>query len=374
MTAALMDPFTTDAPPVSVPAPVPSPPADRYVQLRTPTGLTLGTLLERLGSVNREVTTEDVPTREVEFHLDANPGYIQVGTRKVQSSRTGILAFGDLLKVPTAFLNRFTTDVGGGGAQAILEPLLQLYPHSALTMTYGDGGVLKVVEAGRHLIPAESIVAVATRVLGTEDAPISRVVDNAQDFGFDVHVPFDYGHAVGGDRRVGDLTAGGVRIGYNRKRNLAPFTQSYLFRQDCTNGMSHVDPGLKVDARGLSVDGVLAELEAQADRAFSRVEDQIRAFYDLREEKVERVERTVMAIASERKIPERTTRRLLHLASSEALPDDPTMFDLVNLITNTANDAGIKNDGGRLILENAGGAVISAHEARCGHCRQRVAE
>ena len=361
------------APPVA-PAPVRSGGPEGYVQLRQPTGLTLAGLLDQIGSQSTGVRTADVATREIEFHLDANQANFRIGADEVPATRAGVLAFGDLLGVPSSFLNRVATELGGRGPQFLLTELLQLYPKSALTVTYGPGGVSKVAEAGRHLIDAERIVSVATRVLGTDAAPVTRIIDTSQEFAFDVRVPEDFDRGVGGDRQVGDITAGGVRLSYNRKRNLAPAVQPYLYRLACTNGMSHLDPGLKVDARGLDVDTVLSELEAAAERAFSRVEDQIRAFYDLREQRVEHPERALLAIAAERKIPERTTTRLLRLASSDALPDDPSMFDIVNLVTNTANDGAIHNDGGRLILENAGGALVAAHEARCAHCQHRVAD
>jgi hypothetical protein len=359
---------------VEAPAPAVPGPSRPLVQLREDLGLDLAGLIERLSTERSDVHTEDVPVQQIEVALaDADPHFVLAG-RQVPASRTGTLAFGALLGVPSAFLNRFADQVGTGGSQFILESLLRVYGKSAVTVTYGEGGVVGVVEAGRKTFDPVRIVEVAQRVLGTGAARVVRLVDDPQEFAFDVVVPADYDRGVGGDPRVGDITVGGIRFGYGRKRNLAPWVQPYTHRLLCTNGQSVEDPGLRVDARGAGIDDVLAELEAAARRAFGRTSDLIRHFYDLRSVRVDNPERTIAAVSRERGIPDRSLVRLIDLARSEALPDAPSMFDVVNLITNLANDPAIRNDGGRLILENAGGAVVAAHEARCSHCKQKVAD
>ena len=238
----------------------------------------------------------------------------------------------------------------------------------------------------------------AERVLGTDRAPVQRLVDTSAEFAFDVHVPFDYSRGVGGDpsaesalsedllryswasnagitadSKVGDITAAGCRFGFNRKANLAPWVQPWSMKLACTNGMETTMPGLKMDARGLGVEEVMAELEAMAQQAFAAAEANISHFYDLRNVPVDNPERSLRAIARERGIPDRSLIRMLDLAPSDMLPETPTQFDLVNLITNLANHTAIRNDGGRLLLERAGGAVVTEHAARCPHCQHALA-
>ncbi len=212
-------------------------------------------------------------------------------------------------------------------------------------------------------------------MLGNNDSEITRLVDSKDEFSFDVRVPETHDRGLGGDApsgpgQVGDITAGGVTVKIDRKRSLSPAVQPYLYRLVCTNGMVAVDPGLKMDARGQSVDEVLAEFEALAEQAFSRVEDQISAFYDLRNTRVDNPERTLIAIAREQNIPDRSLAGMMRLAASEEMGDNPSMFDLLNLVTNFANSA--QNPGGRFRLEAAAGAVIDDHAARCGHCQSRL--
>jgi hypothetical protein len=130
---------------------------------------------------------------------------------------------------------------------------------------------------------------------------------------------------------------------------------------------------LKVDARGSTIDEVLAELEAAAERAFSRVENEIAAFYDLRSQPVENPERMLIRLADEHSLPDRTLATLTRMASTEDVPDEPNMFDITNMVTNLANDPHIRNrTGARRTLEQVGGSVVSAHYERCGHCNARL--
>lgn len=342
------------------------------VALRQPTGHTLASLADRLAEQADASTTTDVPLSDIEFRLaDADPHFV-VGERSIPSTMSGILAFGDFLGVPSPFLQKFTREAGPDGAQYVLDRLLTTTQASAASVTYTDGAVRTVRDVGQRPIDPLSIVRVATRVIGADSSEVVRLVDEPGVFSFDATVPADYDRAVGGDRAVGDITTGGLRFGQDRKRNLAPWTQPYIYRLWCTNGITARDDGLRVDARGLTVDEVLAELEAAAERAFSRVEGLTAGLYALREHPVDNPERTIRAIAREQAIPPRSVVRLMDLAASDALPDSATMFDVVNLVTNLANHVTVRNDGGRTLLEAAGGAVVSDEAARCGHCRQRV--
>jgi hypothetical protein len=79
-------------------------------------------------------------------------------------------------------------------------------------------------------------------------------------------------------------------------------------------------------------------------------------------------------MAGEAGLPQRT---VLNIA--ERLPDmvenprNVSMFELVNLITNTANDPSIRNRiAVRRMLEQAGGQQVTSHIARCNHFQSRL--
>lgn len=362
--------------------------------IRTTPAKTTAEVKDLLRTDDDGLTTEVVGLHDVDFALDGEYPHFKIGKTEIPATAKGIQAFGDFFGIPSPFFKRVGKEVGIDLQGVLLNKMSLAYKGSSIAIKHGEADVRGVFEPGREPLDPIRIVNVAEKVLGTSEGLVQRLVNEPGEFSFDVHVPFDYDRGVGGDpgslldlpealqgvdwvpargNEVGDVTAGGLRFGVDLKRGLAPWVQPWMMRLICTNGMETTDDGLKVDARGQTVDEVLAEIEAQAQRAFSRVEAQIEHFYRLREQKVANPERALRAIARERGIPDRSMVRLFDLASGSALPDEPSMFDLVNLVTNLANDPAIKNDGGRLLLERAGGAVVIEEAARCGHCLQKVA-
>lgn len=347
--------------------------------VRKDPGMTLGQAATLLAEREGSSDAVRVSPEDISVHFDATDPTFQFGSTEVPVTETGMQALGDLLQIPSAFLKRLDSKVQNSTKQALITDMIRNTLLKDARVVTGSGGLISIDEWGRDPIQPSQLVQVASNVL-SEDAPLARWVDTPGFFGFDAYVPEGFAHGYGGDGVApyadgnvrDDITAGGLRFGVNLKQGLAPFTQEWLYRLACTNGYEVERAGLKVDARGQTVDEVMAELEEMAQIAFGRVEEDIRHFYDLREQPVENPERALRTIARERGIPDRSTMALLDLAAGEDLPDEPTMFDVVNLVTNFANSPAISRDGGRLILEGAGGATISDHAARCGHCQQRV--
>lgn len=343
----------------------------------------LGTTLADLDTIVKErddaIEPIRVMPREIEFHLSSTDPTIKIGDRETHATETSIAAFADLLQIPTAFMKRAQQKVQGEHLDPFLNDLLANTLLKDARVQISGNHVHSIGEWGKEGINPAHLTRAALNALPA-GCEVTRLVDETNFFGFDVRVPEDHDRGVvesgttvdGAGTAVGDITAGGVRFGVNLKQGLAPTVEEYLFRLVCTNGMTVQDSGLKVDARGQTIDEVMAEIEQMAQVAFGRVEGSINAFYDLREQRVNNVERAIRQIARERGIPTRSTMALMDLAVGADMPDDPTMFDVVNLVTNFANSPAVNRDGGRLILEGAGGAVISDHAARCNHCQQKV--
>jgi hypothetical protein len=332
--------------------------------LRDAPGSTLATVREALD--DRTQTTQTVTT-EVKVDL-VEDNTISIGNVTVPASGEGITAIGNWLEVPSKFLQRLDADL----QQHLLTSLLERTPATA-NFVYNDEGVKQVRDPNAKFIDPRRLVDSAINVID----PTAPVIDhwrNTDEFRLDVIAPEGFDRGIGGDPQVGDLTRGGIRIGVDLKHNLAPWVQPYMYRLICTNGMETTDEGLKVDARGSSVDEVLREFEAQADRAFRRVEAEIAAFYDLRTQQVDNPERTLIRMAEERGLPARTVLTLAERVP--AYTDEngrATMFDLVNLITNQANDPRIRSRAGaRRTLEQTGGTIVTEHTERCSHCQSAL--
>ncbi len=322
-----------------------------------------------------------VPATSIRFQTSATDPVIVLGDSEVPANSHAMEAFAGLLQIPTAALKRFQKNAQASTVDALLNDLARNTIKTDAKVTIVKDHLHSVADwTDRRAIKPLDIIERANNVL-PGDAHVARLIDTPDFFSFDVYAPegFEHGYGVDGvtayadGNERDDITSGGLRLALDLKRGLAPSAEEWLFRLACTNGMTVPNTGLKIDARGSTIDEVLADLERVAEEAFSKVERDIAAFYEMKSQKVDNVERAIRTIARERGIPDRSTIALIDLAASDDIPNDPSRFDVVNLITNFANSPRMAGRvGGRDILEAAGGATISEHAARCGHCQQKV--
>ncbi len=327
------------------------------------------TLADILDSVETGHPARTTTISSDEVVLDfTEESVIRLGNIEVPATKEGKQAFADRFGVPSAFLFRQDEEF----QQIILRGLLDRF-HDATTFAFTDEGVIEARDPRTETIPVSRLVGKVTKVMG-EKSLVRDFWADAQDFRLDVIVP-DGHEAVYGDRKVGDFSQAGLRIMQDRKHNLAPSVQPYQYRLACTNGMTTRHDGLKIDARGSTVEQVLAEFEAIADLAFRQAQDDMETFYALRSQKVDNPERMLIRLASDAGLPQRTVARLAEsvpLFEQETEDGVLSMFDLVNVITNQANDPSVKRAGTRLALEAAGGSVVSEHSERCHACQSRL--
>ena len=206
----------------------------------------------------------------------------------IPMTEQSVTALGNWLEVPGKFLGRLDADM----QQDILNNLLQRRSATG-NIVFDDAGIQVVRDPNSKFIEPRRVVDKVMAVM----EPTSTVIDHQvtiDDFLLDVVVPEGFDRGIGGDPQVGDLTRGGIRVGMDIKHGLSPWVQPYMYRLWCTNGMETQDAGLRVDARGATVEEVLAEFEAMADRAFRRVEGEIEAFYELRAQRVDNPERAAL--------------------------------------------------------------------------------
>jgi hypothetical protein len=341
-----------------------------------------------LTEVHKKVDTKDTKTAVApikDLDLRSDPHVITItpteGKAKVEVPRTitGIESLGNWLDVPTAFLHRL-----GDSDRDLQDHLLSTLAarkDDVVSVVYTKDGVREIRDPRKEVIEPVRVVEAAQKVLGDtatvidfwtgDEFRLDAVAGDLDDPG----KGFGWGGITPTKRRVGDLSAGGLRWGMDLKHRLAPWVQPYVYRLWCTNGCETRDDLLKVDARGQTVDEVIAEIEQMAQQAFGEIEHTIAHYYDLRDVPVENPERFLVRLADEQSMPPRTLRRLLDAAASDELPDNPSQFDLVNLVTNAANDPTLRNKtGARRALEAIGGSVITDHAARCGHCLTKLAD
>lgn len=306
---------------------------------------------------------EDLSIKTGDVVVKSAEGSIRIGKREVRSTTNGLVAIAAFVGVPKPLVTRIDSDL----TDYLMNAMLQRTPADAV-IRVTDECITAVREPGAKNIEPRNIVDVATRVL-TADARVDNYFSDSSSFGLDVVVHDKSKIGVHGDPKVGDITKAGLRFRQNVIQNLVPNVSPYMMRLVCTNGMEVADASLKVDARGNTVEEVLKHLEAAAERAFSRVERDIKHFYDMRNEMVENPERSLARMSYERGLSDRMRMHLTdRVPAMLDASGSASMFDIVNLITNTANDPAITREGARRDLQLFGGSLITLHTERCRTC------
>lgn len=332
------------------------------------------TLEELANQVDLNYESWGGPLCEIRPHLDDEQPHLEMGQNGPQvrlstASEAAVLAA--YVNVPVAFFERSPAEL----QQYLLDYQIQHSADENVRVSYRDGTLVEVQPADRQRVAPSQLVEVAMRTID-RTAPVVDWWSDTVDFRLDVAAPEGFDRGIGGDPAVGDITRGGIRIGQDRRKNLAPWVQPYLYRLVCTNGMEVTDSSLKVEARGASVDEVLILLEGEARRAFGRVEADITAFYDLRTRRLDADPQLVLRrLAEEMGFKPRAIAHLVSLLPTLVASNGEflTEFDLVNFVTNEANAPELETSRGpRTALQRAGGALVRDHANRCSTCHHRL--
>ena len=331
-----------------------------YPHVRTEPDQTLATVAKRFEAVITSMTIDSGEEIRIAPGLDT----VTVKTKEFKFNDESLNALATWVGFPKGFLDRLDTDL----QSAWMNTMLQRKRSKGVVRVGKKTGIVSVLAPNQMPFEPHLIVAAATKVLGA-DAPVVELANTPTTFALDVVTnKFDFG-----DKKIGDITRAGLRFGLNMRQNLAPTVNPYSYRLWCTNGASRVVEGAKIDARGSSIEEVMAELEIKARLAFEMVEADVRAMYDLRNTPVVAPERTLSRMAVEHGLSDR-----LRLRAIDALPsmvedmNHVSMFEVIQAVTHLANDPAIHNRGARESLESFGAAEILHHIERCGHCAAKL--
>jgi len=325
--------------------------------------LTIDDLRAMLGS---EAVTTVVRANEIYVDL-TNTGTISFRrdsdsrTIDVPANSTSISHLADMLNVPGKFLSRQDS----GLQELILRELIARRNEELRVAYVPDQGISSFHGLNDLVITNLQVVSTAGKIF-PGDAEIVNLYATPDLFTFEVVASDVMPEARLGDPQIDDITKAGLRFELESKG--APRVMPFQYRPVCTNGMVTRKDAHALDARGQSVDEVLDELERQAQLAFARVEHEVQAFYDLRNVPVENPERVLARVANEHGLSSLMRVRLIERAAEL---ESPTMFDVIGLITNAANDPRVK-PAMRHRLQTVGGAVAVDSHSRCGHCSSRL--
>lgn len=278
-------------------------------------------------------------------------------------SMGAVSAFADLLSIPASFIHRTPPDL----TEIIINRLLQT-KHKEVRIRYGDMNIHDISDAQKDMIEPLETVHIARNVIG-DDALVLAFWNQGSEFRLDV-ASSEHG-LVGGDKKVGDITHGGLRFTQDLKKRMMPQVQKLLYRLVCTNGMEIADPTAKVDGRGKDPEEFLYSFEAVCRRLYEEVGRDIEHFYDLRNQPLADPSQAVIRLTREHNLPDRPARHLSEMVPDAFPEEGASRFDLVNFFTNAALEQGIPAGDARR-LERIGGQIVTDHAARCTKCESKL--
>lgn len=324
------------------------------------------TLGDLAGQYQQDVTTLAIE-KGSDLKISPDRTSIVVKDTETPMNEFALEALATWVDFPKPFLNRLEPDL----QRDWLNELLRRDFQPGNVRIGNRTGILSILKPKQVAITPGNIIDVAIEVLGKNAAAVSSDMTRTE-FYLDTVLPIR-GKQNLGDPQVGDIVKAGLRFDLSIGQSLAPTVNPFSYRLWCTNGCSTLHEGTKIDARGQTVDEVLEELEAKARIAFALVESDVAAMFDLRNTKVDSPERTINRLARERRFPERLRVRMIEAVPAMTPPDGQfTMFDLVQLATNLANDPAISNRGTRVRLQELAGSIITDHSERCTVCASRL--
>lgn len=283
------------------------------------------------------------------------------------ADQQNIVTLGNHFSIPGAFLKRCDPE--------LQEIVLNHHATAALgheaLFRYTDMTLVEVANPDIKRIDPRALVDAVAGIM-TPDAEVLTFDVSDVAFRLDVISPSGYEIGWGGDKRKGDITGGGVRIFQDRKANLSPSCRRLLYRLVCTNGMEMAEEGAKLDARGKSLEDLMEAFTDIVADAFATVEHDIEAFYNLRHQKIDKPEQAVARYAAENGIADSVTVEVIKTVPNLELDGAFSMFDLVNLFTNQANDPKITTTKTRHQLQGVGGEIVHEHRKRCSHCLSAI--
>lgn len=332
-----------------------------------------GTTLVELGTqFDQHLITWGGASHQIEPKLEDDVPTIRFGEHEVFVGKEGLGSVATFFDIPPKFLARLDRDQ----QQYIVRTQVER-AEKDLTVYFNDTlGLTEIRKAGEVRIMPNRLVDSLLTVFPEESPIVDSWVDH-NELRIDVIFPETHELGTQGDPARGDISRGGLRITQDRKLNGAPALEKLVWRLVCTNGMELPDASLKVEARGNTEREILALFDAEIARAVDDLEREIQNFYSLREEVVGNDPTGALRRAAlEQNLPVRTVGNLEDLVPAlvtEANGGEITMFDVVNLMTNQANNPSIDvRSSTRRNLQRAGGNIVTDHAERCGTCHSRL--
>lgn len=321
------------------------------------------TLEDVLHEWSQTTSQANVNIDSVEVRLEDEEPTISFGGHETPATDEGLEMLGRHLKMPVKYLLEVPRDE----QQFMLTHRLNRASDERLVIDYTSAGIEGIRTSGKMFVSPEMVADRVAKHMPVE-SPVRDYWLTPNELRLDVCAPMAGHLFTGGDRAVNDITKGGVRIHQDRRANRTPEVHTFLYRLVCTNGMEMPTSARVEGRKSFEDDQELGnEIESLIVLALQEVEHSIQAHYALRNERVESPKSTMRQMALDRGMSALMAQRLADRVSTI---EEPTMFDLVNLMTNVAN-LSPRSPRGRS-LQQAAGHQVGRHDARCATCHKVI--
>lgn len=279
------------------------------------------------------------------------------------------------LKLPKAYLHRCDPEFRATTVNHWFRHASNADTAVEYTAQSTEGPLLVALQSpDRPVLPLATVGEIVTRIFDPEDQVVTLLRDESK-----FHLDIMTTHSVTvppvesiPDRRVGDITRGGVRILATPHTSTPPVVQQYLHRLVCTNGMTEPRGEGTIKLRGRTLDEVLAELEAAAEKVLASLDDKLSAYAAMATKRIPGNPATfAFRVAQEHGIGPAATERIMSRAGALPTTGETSLYDVVNVFTEVAQ-SGITYKTQTKLQEVAGAMAVDpdAQLARCEACEK----
>ncbi|QZE10522.1 hypothetical protein SEA_SCOOBYDOOBYDOO_205 [Mycobacterium phage ScoobyDoobyDoo] len=217
-------------------------------------------------------------------------------------------------------------------------------PNVAVVAETLDSRIVSFHRPGLTILPLREVADVIVQAMDPNDEVVTILRDETS-FHADIITPkqVEVGQVEGiedrqqGERQIGDITRGGVRVLASPTELKPPVVVPYLHRLWCTNGCSApVDQG-EIKIKGHTVEEVLEEMNTVMRRIRGDIDQQLEEFAEMASRRVPgSPSRFARQIGREYGVPARVLNHVLDRV--EQLPEDQTtLYDIQQVFTQAAN-------------------------------------
>jgi hypothetical protein len=317
------------------------------------------------------------PDHAIEVPAAREP-YFDTPYGRLAATRQTMDVLASFASGPAAFLRKTNPDLRQRIFQEILAPddpvMLEIAGGDLVSAHVPDGRFIRMRDV---LEPLTSVLGKDARVINRAWSPgngylwlDTAVVDRTAPgavWGGDESATLT---ASGFEPQVGDITMAGLSV-FRQNSDADLYLRLYLERLFCTNGMTSQLPGAEFRLKGSTASEIIDQMESAAQQAFDMAQPAIDQFYELRDHPVRGdLTQMVARVASDVGLSDARVRSLALRAPeiSREAGREPTVFDVVNLVTNEANAPDIQPAARRQLIR-AGGVIAAEHGERCAACQ-----